>query len=288
MPKVGPAMIIDSQVHLWVAERPDRPWPPGGPERAHLRHPLTYDVMLNHMDEAGVDRAIIVPPSWEGDRNDYAIEAAQKHPDRFAVMGRIALDDPAARTMVPKWRDQPGMLGIRLTFKHKQATWLTDGTASWLWAAAEAAGIPLMVHPRGNTKALAAIADRHPELRLIVDHMGLNVNIANEGKIAEAIANTSELARHKNISVKLSSTPTYSSAPYPFRDMYAHIHRLVRAFGPRRCFWGTDLTHSYDKCSYRQRLTHFTEELDFLSAEDKHLIMGAAIAELLDWPEQRP
>ncbi len=33
------------------------------------------------MGKAGVDRAILVPPSWEGDRNDVALEAAQAHPD---------------------------------------------------------------------------------------------------------------------------------------------------------------------------------------------------------------
>jgi hypothetical protein len=40
------------------------------------------------MDAAGVDHAIIIPPLWEGDRNDLAMGAALLHPDRFAVMGR--------------------------------------------------------------------------------------------------------------------------------------------------------------------------------------------------------
>jgi L-fuconolactonase len=34
------------------------------------------------------DRAVIVPPGWPGDRNDYGIEAAKRYPNRFAVMGR--------------------------------------------------------------------------------------------------------------------------------------------------------------------------------------------------------
>jgi predicted TIM-barrel fold metal-dependent hydrolase len=50
-----------------------------------------YDRLLAMMDEAGVDRAIIVPPSWEGDRNDYALEAARTYRKRSAVMGRIPL-----------------------------------------------------------------------------------------------------------------------------------------------------------------------------------------------------
>jgi hypothetical protein len=59
------------------------------------------------MNEAGVDRAILVPPSWEGNWNDYALEAAGKFPDRFAVMGRIRVDDPASADLLPKWKDEP-------------------------------------------------------------------------------------------------------------------------------------------------------------------------------------
>jgi hypothetical protein len=74
-----------------------------------------------------------------------------------------------------------------------------------------------------------------------------------------------------------------SSEPYPFRDATTHLHRLFDAYGPQRCYWGTDVTNSYDRCSYRQRLTHFTEELRFLSEADKDWIMGRAIVQRLRW-----
>jgi hypothetical protein len=82
------------------------------------------------MDLAGVRRAVLVPPSWEGDRNDVALEAAGAYPDRFAVMGRFALQDPASRALIDGWTTQPGMLGLRLTLHGKYyRPWLTDGTA---------------------------------------------------------------------------------------------------------------------------------------------------------------
>jgi L-fuconolactonase len=82
------------------------------------------------MDAAGVDRVVIVPPSWEGDRNDLAHEAAWLHPDRFAIMGRLAIERPESRALVPIWKSQPGMLGVHLTLsrEHHRA-WLSDGTA---------------------------------------------------------------------------------------------------------------------------------------------------------------
>src|SRR2546427_9155279 len=80
--------IVDAQVHIWGADTRDRPWPPGRAHQAQKPYPVTRDLVLAGMKEAGVDRAVLVPPSWEGDRNDLALEAARLYPDRFAVMGR--------------------------------------------------------------------------------------------------------------------------------------------------------------------------------------------------------
>ena len=85
-------MIVDAQAHLWKAESEDWKWVPG--RKPQLPEPFTIEKLVPLMDEAGVDRVVIVPPSWPGDRNDYAIEAAKRYPDRFAIMGRIPLQNP--------------------------------------------------------------------------------------------------------------------------------------------------------------------------------------------------
>ena len=274
-------LVVDAQVHLWKAETPDRPWRPGAVPQ--LPEPFTYDQLLPLMNEASVDRVVIVPPSWEGDRNDYALEAVKKFPDRFGIMGRLPLDRPQSAALLPKWRDQPGMLGIRASFNGALAAWLTDGTADWFWPAAEKAGVPVMFFTNGNTAEFSRIAERHPQLHLIIDHMGLTTEIAKSKTIPAAIAQSVALAKYPNVSVKLSSAPSYSSEPYPYREMTVHIRRLFDAYGPRRCHWGTDMTNSFAKATYRERITHFTEELDFLSEEDKDWVMGRAILARLDW-----
>src|SRR5438128_5649006 len=110
-----------------------------------MPEPFRTERLLPMMDGAGADRVVVGPPSWPGDRNDYALEAAKRYPNRFAVMGRIALQDPKSAALLPKWKEQPGMLGVRLTFNSPTAIgWLKDGTADWFWPAAEKAGIPVM------------------------------------------------------------------------------------------------------------------------------------------------
>jgi predicted TIM-barrel fold metal-dependent hydrolase len=274
-------IIVDSQVHLWKAESPDWPWVPG--VKPQLPEPFTIEKLVPMMNEAGVDRAIIVPPSWPGDRNDYALEAAKRYPGRFAVMGRIPLQNPKSAALLPKWKEQPGMLGVRLTFLRGTAAWLTDGTADWFWPACEKAGLPVMFLASEQGPAFARIAERHPQLTMIVDHMGVVSDAVLAGRVANAIEHTASLAKYPNVSVKLSSAPLMSKEPYPYRDVNPHIRRLFDAYGPQRCYWGTDLTNSFAKATYRQRITHFTEELSFLSESDKDWVMGRAIIERLKW-----
>src|SRR5262249_51650961 len=121
------------------------------------------------------------------------------------------------------------------------------------------------------------------ELLFIIDHMNLTLEIAKARAIKSAIDEVVALAKYPNVSVKLSSSPTYSLEAYPWRDMTEHLKRCFDAFGPQRCYWGTDLTNAFTKSTYRQRITHFTEELAFLSEDDKDWVMGRAIVTRLGW-----
>jgi L-fuconolactonase len=276
--------IVDAQVHLWKANSPDWPWKPGA--RAQLPEPFTIERALAMMDEAGVDRAVIVPPSLN-DRNDYALEAARRYPDRFGVMGRIELEDPNSAALLPTWKQQPGMLGVRVTFNSPATrAWLTDGTADWFWPAAEKAGLPVMFLAVGAVASFARIAERHPQLTLIVDHMGLNSssrgNRVTENPAA-AVDQAVALAKYPNVGVKFSGAVGNSLEPYPFRDMTGYLKRLFDVYGPERCYWGTDITNSLAIASYRQRVTHVTEELSFLSESDKDWVMGRALLARLKW-----
>ena len=82
--------IVDAQVHIWGADTPQRPWP-SGRSQPHRPQPLSKDDLLKEMDAAGVARVVIVPPSWEGDRNDLAMEAARR--GYGIALGRTPLFD---------------------------------------------------------------------------------------------------------------------------------------------------------------------------------------------------
>lgn len=272
--------IVDSQVHIWGANTPERPWP----ARAHSHGsvPLEADELLRRMNAAGVERAILVPPSWEGDRNDLAVAAAQLHPDRFAVMGRFDPDAPGAKARIAAWREQPGMLGLRFTFHTPLLRQpFLDGRFDWVWGAAERAGHPVMalIH-HAYMDRMDAIAARHPGLRITIDHLGL-VNGEKDAHAFRDLDALLALARHPNVAVKSSALPCYTDEGFPYSGLQPYIRRVYDAFGPKRMFWGTDLSRL--PCTYREGIAMFNEYIPWLGAADQEWIMGRGVCEWLGW-----
>jgi len=274
-------MIVDSQVHIWGADTPARPWPRNRTVKAQRDVPLGKDELLREMDAAGVARVVIVPPSWEGDRNDLALAAAQAHPDRFAVMGRIDPAAPESRRKIAAWKQQRGMLGLRFVFHRSPLLeLLTEGKADWLWPEAEKHGVPVyMLVPHRNLQFVEKVAARHPGLKLVMDHSGLV-----DGRDDEAFKEFDKLlalAKFPNVATKVSCFPFFTTQKYPFRNLHPYIRKAFDAFGPKRTFWGTDLSRL--PCPYPQGVTLFTEELPWLKGQDLEYVMGRGVCEWLGW-----
>ena len=104
-------MIIDSQVHAYEANTPQRPWAtvPNWPPHA------TGDEMVAAMDELGIDGAIFVS-AFSMYRYDasYAVEVQRQHPGRFALVKPVDPADPAVGEVIAEWRKQPGAVGVRI------------------------------------------------------------------------------------------------------------------------------------------------------------------------------
>lgn len=268
--------ITDAQIHIWGAETPERPWPEihGTP---HQPHPVSAADVIVELDAAGVDRAVLVPPSWEGDRNDLVLRAVEEFPNRFGIMGRVNLETPDVAAL-ESWLSTPGMLGIRAS--HRRL--LADDLGEWFWPVAERCGIPLMILVPGKTKEIGEVAARFPDLRLIIDHLNL-VGKVPPDELPVRIDELLELADRPNVAVKISALPTRVGEAYPFPTIHAQIRRIVAAFGAERCMWGSDLTHL--PCPYIDWVRGITEAADYLSENEKALIMGGSLSTWLNWPQ---
>ena len=269
--------IVDAQIHVWGSGLP-----------SNLSHwqvtSFTTAEAVALMDEAGVDAAIIHPPSWDPGSVEMAFDAVRDYPGRFAVMGSLPLEAPDSRERIAAWRDRPGMLGLRYTcLSNPMRQWVADGTLDWLWAAAEEADIPISLLATDSLEVLGRVAERHPGLRLTIDHLGGrggNTTLKDAGATTH-IPDLLALAKHPNVAVKATGAPGYSSEAFPFPAMHTYLHQIYDAFGPKRMFWGTDISKM--KCSWRECITMFTEELPWLNDQDKQLIMSDAICAWWGW-----
>ena len=269
--------IVDAQIHLWGSGLPSN--------MAHRQvTSFTVEDALKLMDAAGVDAAVIHPPDWDSNSTELALQAVRQFPRRFAVLGAFPLNQPDNLILVNSWRSQPGMLGLRYLFlREPMRSWLTDGTLDWLWAAAERASVPIAMLATDSLSHIGRIAERHPGLRLTIDHLGGrggNTTLKDDAAM-EHIPELIKLARYGNVAVKATGAPGYCSGSYPFRSMHPYLRQIYDAFGPARMFWGTDITKM--PCSWRQCVTMFTEELPWLPERDKNLVMGQAVCSWWGW-----
>lgn len=276
-----PFPVTDAQVHLITPSTPERPWPRSRTHYAHQVKKFDADDLIRQMDSAGVDRAVIVPPSFEGDRNDVSLAAAKTYPTRIRVMGRVNLRNPANEERLAHWTTQFGLVGIRLTFSRGETMgWLSDGTADWIWPVAAKHDLPIMIFAPGRTEEIREVAQSQPTLRLMVDHLGIPTDKRDEDIFAY-IHETLSLADLPNISVKLSGLPGNVTEPFPFVTLHDYIRRAVEIFGVDRCAWGSDLTRL--GCSYQESICYLAEALSELSCADLTRIYDGTIREWLSW-----
>ena len=269
--------IVDLQIHLWENARMS-------PQ--HRQIP-TYNVddALKEMAEAGVDAAVIHPPSTLGEGpNAQAVEAVKAHPDKFCILGNFDLAGPEPRGDRPELAAAAGHARLPLHVQPAASAELVVGRLARLvlgrLRARKAAG-----RPDGRRASRRSRPDRRATSRSQIAYRPSRPRRRGRfGKDDAAFANLGDmlaLAKHPNLAVKLSGAPSYSSEPYPYRNIHKYIRQIVDAFGAQRCFWGTDITRM--PCSYRQCVTMFTEELPWLQGRDKELVMGDAVCDWLGW-----
>src|SRR5438552_3132552 len=112
-------MIVDAQVHVWEQDSTSRPW---NREFARTRaafltwgEAVTAERAIAAMDESGVDAALLVSFLLYDDI-DYVVEAARRHPSRFAVVAQVDVDAEDPLALTESYLRHDSVVGIRLAF----------------------------------------------------------------------------------------------------------------------------------------------------------------------------
>ncbi len=271
---------IDSQVHAYERDRPERPW------SGHLQGPeeVTGDDMVAAMDAVSVDGALLVSPfSMYRYDASYALEVYAKHPGRFGLIKPFDPQSEAIAEEFAEWAGTPGVVGARIMLT-AQPFEADDPGVNQILAAGAKAGIPVNVMCSGKLPLLGDLARRHPNTQIVVDHVGLVQPFeppAPPEPFAD-LANVVSLAAFDNVAIKISGACTLSHQPFPYPDIWEPLDQVFEAFGFERCMWGTDWTRAVNLLTYEQGVESF-RVTDELSDPERNELMGGALAKIYNW-----
>ena len=271
---------IDSQVHAYERNRPERPW------SGHLQGPeeVTGDDMVAAMDAVGVDGALLVSP-YSMYRYDagYALEVYAKHPGRFGLIRPFDPQSDAIEEEMSEWTGTPGVVGARIMLSYGSYE-ADDPGLNRILAAGAQAGAPINIMSSGNLPLLRELALRNPGAQIVIDHVGLVQPFAPPAPpepFAE-LDSVLSLAELDNVAIKISGACTLSHEPFPYSDIWEPLRRIFEAYGFERCLWGTDWTRAVNLLTYEQGVEAF-RVTDQLSDSERATLMGGSLAKIYNW-----
>ncbi|MFP6814473.1 MAG: amidohydrolase family protein [Pseudomonadales bacterium] len=272
---------IDSQVHAYERDRPERPWigTLNGPSE------VTGDDMVAAMDAVGVDGALLVSP-WSMYRFDasYALEVYARHPGRFGLIKPFDPRIEAVAEEISEWAATPGVVGARIMIWDQHTPEPDDPGLNRILAAGATHDLPINVLCWGKLPLLGELARRNPQTQVVVDHVGLSQPL-EPAVLAEPfadLANVLELARYDNVAIKISGACTLSRQAFPYDDLWEPLGQIFSAFGFERCMWGTDWTRAVGLLTYEQGVDTF-RTTDQLSESERAALMGGSLEQIYNW-----
>lgn len=274
-------LIIDCHAHIYgedernypTIDKPYRP-PQGKGTIEHLRREIQL---------AGVRYVTAVQTSsFYGWDNRFTVDSARAHSDFMVGVCTLDPDDPNSARLLEKYVNQYRVRGMR-SIPAKSGR-LDDPGVEKLWQRADQLGIVINVLAgRDKRSEIEALVRRHPGLRVVIDHC---LNLKAGPELEPTLKDVVALARWPTVHAKLTFIPTGSAEGYPCRDMHDACRKVIRAFGPKRCLWGSDFPCELwcPKVTYAQHLTIFTHELG-LDESTKKAVLGETARRL--WFQSR-
>jgi L-fuconolactonase len=270
--------IIDSHQHFWQVGRFDYPWMSSEVEVLYRDYlPATLEPILKR---CGVTNTVLVQASNSLAETRWLLSLADQYPFIAAVVGWVDLMSDDVRLQLDEFTKHPAFKGVRHLVESEPADyWLVQESviAGLRSLASYGVTYDLLVHPR-HLKHVKTVAQRCPDLRLVIDHMA-KPPIAR-GEIDEWSKEIKEVAGCQNIWCKLSGLVTEADlTKWRTDDLKPFVDKALESFGPRRLMFGSDYPVCLRAGSYERVLESFQSLLGALSDEDRSCIFAQNAAE---------
>jgi L-fuconolactonase len=246
-------MIVDAHVHLWDAAHTPQPWMTA--EHQAIARPFGPDDLRPLLDRNGIDAVVLVQGACLDSDTDYLLSEADEHEWIAAVTAWLPLDQPQ------RARDRLDELGQRSTFRAVRHLIHNEADPHWILRPSVHECLELLedrhvvlelpvVFPR-HLDDVPILAERFPELPVVIDHLG-KPPIAR-AEMEEWERSLRAAAAYPTVSAKLSGLNTAVDRPdWVADDFVSACHIALDCFGPERLMCGSDwpvllLNGDYDR-----------------------------------------
>ncbi len=267
---------IDAHSHIWTRDIKSYPLAKNATLDDLNPPSFTTEELLSTCRPQGVGRVVLIAHSvFYGTDNKYMTDAAGEHPGVFRVVGMVDdLKPHVDRAMLGLAKKE--VSGFRITARRKEK-WLAGPGMELMWTCAAQTGqsICCLIDAQ-YLDSLGEMCTRHPGTSVVIDHFA---RIGVDGVIREAdLAKLAGLAKHKNVTVKLSAFYALGKKKPPYDYLTPMIRRLLDAYGAERLMWASDAPYQMQNGnSYPASVQFMRDGLDFLSKGDRtHLMSGTA------------
>ena len=277
-------MIVDSHTHLFAADQ--QRYPLFDPTAAYRPTAAgSVELLKEQMDAAGVDRAVTISPwpyRWD---MSYVLDVLPANRDWLAVAVLVDPISPDGPATLDRYVREHGVSGMRIHGRVMGIANYDDPRTTPLWAKAAELGIPLDACAAVDEyPVLGQRAEQFPELTIILDHCGYISGPDFNPRVPD-VEPVVAMARYPNVYAKLSFFGGASKETYPFADVHWMARRIVDAFGPERCMFGSNFPipqYNQSFGEYRRTVDLFAEELP-LTADERAWTLGGTAARLWRW-----
>lgn len=275
-------MIIDSHLHVWDLDRCTYPWLDEG--AAPINRSMTFDEIEPTLVKRSVGGVVLVQSADDDADTQYMLDVATRHPRVVGVVAYAPLDDPEAlAARLESYVHNPLIVGVRALIHDHPLSWTNRPAVEESFRMLAEAGLRLDV-PTTGPHGLAPVVgwlDRHPDLRVVIDHLGKPPVGGNGAALGEWRALLSAVAQHPLATAKLSGLYAGSGPldSWSSDDVARVAHEAIDLFGPSRVLAGGDWPIAVLAGGYDRVWSAIETALAGMSTDDRDAVLGlSAIA----------
>ena len=232
--------VVEWNAHLFSPDITKYPFHPKATYQPDLsnypKDPLAY--YLNHLDENGIDKAIVVQPEPYGDDHSLILDSLKLSPDRLKGTSLFYPKDPTAPQKLEKLvKHYPGIVSTRFHAHRGKENYMdsfADSGVRALWKQAVDLDIIIELHIGPNYARNAGEAIKaFPGCKVLIDHLA-EPHLGTGVEYADVL----DLANFPNVFMKFSGLGHFAEDGPQFMSVRSFTSKVIKAFGTDRIVMG--------------------------------------------------